>query len=137
MTVALSRGTMVMRALICEDDPAIRTLVKTVVQREGFAADLAENGAAGIEKMRDGCYNLLILDLMMPGVDGYAVVDFLKNHRPANLNRVIVMTAVSDALRTDFPAPVCTLLPKPFDIDQLSKAVRTCARGCKEAAATA
>lgn len=128
---------MAMRALICEDDPAIRTLVKTVVKREGFDADVAEDGGAGIEKMRDGCYNLLILDLMMPGVDGYAVVDFLKNHRPVNLNRVIVMTAVSDALRNDFPAPICTVLPKPFDIDQLSKAVRACARGCQEGAAPA
>jgi DNA-binding response OmpR family regulator len=128
---------MAMRALICEDDPAIRGLVKTVVQREGFRVDVAQEGGAGIAKMGEGCYNLVVLDLMMPGVDGYAVVDFLKNHLPANLNRVIVMTAVSDALRNDFPAPICTLLPKPFDIDQLTKAVRTCARGCREEAAPA
>ena len=123
------------RALICEDDAAIRALVKTVVQREGFAVDVASDGKQGIEKMESGCYDLVILDLMMPEVDGYAVVNFLKERRPANLKSVIVMSATGSVVREDFPEPICMLLPKPFDIDQLTNAVRTCARDCGEAAA--
>jgi two-component system response regulator VanR len=128
---------MARRALICEDDSSIRSLVRTVVRREGFDPDVAEDGGVGIEKMREGCYDLLVLDLMMPNIDGYAVIDFLTNHRPANLQTVVVMTAVSEAMRQQFPGLVCTVLPKPFDIDQLAKAVRGCARACKEAAAAA
>ena len=67
------------RALVCEDDAAIRSLVKTVVGREGFSVDLAVDGREGIEKMSTGCYDLVVLDLMMPEVDGFAVVDFLKH----------------------------------------------------------
>ena len=120
------------RALVCEDDAAIRMLVKTIVQREGFAVDLAENGREGIEKLDKDCYELLVLDLMMPEVDGYAVVQHLREKRSPVLKRVIVMTAVSEALRRDFPEPVCTLLPKPFNIDALRAAVKRCARACAE-----
>jgi DNA-binding response OmpR family regulator len=123
------------RALICEDDAAIRALVKTVVQREGFAVDVAADGRQGIEKMESGCYDLVVLDLMMPDVDGFAVVDFLKERRPSNLKSVIVMSATGSVVRGDFPEPICKLLPKPFDIDQLTNAVRSCARDCDEDAA--
>lgn len=118
------------RALVCEDDAAIRTLVKTVVSREGFDVDLAEDGQEGIEKMKADCYDLVILDLMMPRVDGFTVVDFLKNRGLSNLKRVVIMSAATSVLRGGFPETVCTLLPKPFDINQLVTAVRNCARQC-------
>jgi DNA-binding response OmpR family regulator len=119
------------RALICEDDPAIRSLVKTVVSRVGFTVDVAPDGGAGIEKMKQDCYELVVLDLMMPDVDGYDVIEWLKSSRPKNLSRVIVMTAASEALQKDFPEPICTLIPKPFDIETLTSAVRDCASACK------
>lgn len=118
------------RALICEDDPAIRTLVKTVVKREGFTVDTAEDGRQGLEKLENGCYDLLVLDLMMPGIDGYAVVKQLTEARPAQLKRIIVMTAVSDAIRHGLAHPVCTILAKPFDVGDLSAAVHRCANAC-------
>lgn len=118
------------KALICEDDPAIRSLVKTVVKREGFDVDTAADGAEGMEKMKDACYDLLVLDLMMPGVDGYQVIEHLQSRAAERLQRVVVMTAAAEAMRSEFPAPICTLLTKPFDIDQLTAAVRECAAGC-------
>ncbi|HEX7152676.1 MAG TPA: response regulator [Thermoanaerobaculia bacterium] len=118
------------RALICEDDPAIRSLVKTVISRLGFHVDVAPDGEAGIAKMKEDCHELVVLDLMMPGVDGYGVIEWLKNTRPTTIARVIVMTAASEALRKDFPEPICTLLPKPFDIEALTSAVRDCAAEC-------
>jgi DNA-binding response OmpR family regulator len=120
------------RALICEDDPAIRTLVQAVVKREGFDVDAARDGKSGLEKMESGCYNLVVLDLMMPDVDGYGVMEFMKNRQPESLTRVIVMSAARDPRLKDFPAPICTLLPKPFDIDQLVVAVRNCSKACED-----
>lgn len=124
-------------ALICEDDESIRNLVATVVRREGFSVDFAEDGAAGMEKMGSGCYDLVVLDLMMPGVDGYAVVEFLKNRYPERLKRVVVTTAVSDAVRQAFPVPVCQVVAKPFDIDALRAAIHSCAAACDADAAKA
>jgi DNA-binding response OmpR family regulator len=122
------------RALICEDDASIRSLVRTVVAREGFKVDVAEDGRVGIEKMKEGAYELVVLDLMMPHVDGYEVVRFLKESRPERLKRVIIMTAATDAMQKQFPEPVCTVLPKPFDIDKLRRVVQHCSKDCDSAA---
>jgi DNA-binding response OmpR family regulator len=119
-----------MRALICEDDPSIRALVRTVLLREGFEVDVAPDGAVGLERLRDGCYDVLLLDLMMPGVDGYEVIRTVKEERPPTLKRVVVMTAASEAIRNSLPEPVCKLLPKPFNIDELVTAVRNCVDVC-------
>lgn len=118
-------------ALICEDDASIRTLVSTIVKREGFTVDLAENGNEAIEKIDKGCYDLVMLDLMMPGIDGYGVIQHIKERRPKGLKHVVVMTAVSEAIKTEFPEPICTLLSKPFDISKLSNVVRLCSRDCE------
>jgi two-component system, OmpR family, response regulator VanR len=118
------------RALICEDDPAIRMLVRTVVQREGFQAEVAVDGLEAMEKLQSGCYDVVLLDLMMPGVDGYGIVEFIKSESAAGLQRVIVMTAATEAMRTDFPEPICTLLRKPFEISALTHALHSCTIDC-------
>lgn len=121
-----------MHALICEDDPSIRALVQTVLRRDGFETDVASEGFAAMEQLEKNCYDVIVLDLMMPGVDGYAVVKRVKEKWPQRLPQIIIMTAVSEALRHDFPEPVCTVLPKPFDIDKLASVVHECARGCSK-----
>jgi len=121
-----------MHALICEDDPSIRALVQTVLRREGFEIDTATDGFEAMEELDRRCYDVIVLDLMMPGVDGYAVVQRVKQKWPERIPQIIIMTAVSEALRRDFPEPVCTVLPKPFDIDKLASVVHDCARGCGE-----
>lgn len=118
------------RALVCEDDGAIRALVTRVVEREGFDVDIAKDGGEALKKLGGGCYDLLVLDLMMPHVDGFEVLRRLREERPKALKRVIVMTAVSQEV-ADFVEPICMFLPKPFDIDRLSTAVRACARECQ------
>jgi len=118
-----------MHALIAEDDPSIRALVQTVVKREGFEVDLAEDGATALQRLEERSYDLVLLDLMMPGVDGYAVVQQVKERWPSRLPRIIIMTAVSEAITTNFPEPVCGVIAKPFDIDKLSALVHDCARG--------
>lgn len=124
-----------LRALICEDDASIRALARTVLVREGFEVDVAPDGAVGLERLRDGCYDVLLLDLMMPGVDGYEVIRTVKEERPPTLKRVVVMTAASEAIKNSLPEPVCKLLPKPFDIEALVAAVRDCVEVCHGAAA--
>ena len=126
---------MALRALICEDDPSIRALVRTVLTREGFDVDVAPDGGVGLERLRDGCYDVLLLDLMMPGVDGYEVIRTVKEERPPTLKRVVVMTAASEAIRSSLPEPVCKLLPKPFNIDELVAAVKDCVDVCTGATA--
>ena len=116
---------------MCEDDGPIRSLVSHVVQREGFKVDAVGDGAEALTKLADDHYDLLILDLMMPQVDGFEVLRRLREKMPSQLRRVIVMTAVSQNVAA-FIDPICTFLPKPFDIDRLTAAVRDCARAARK-----
>jgi CheY-like chemotaxis protein len=126
---------MVRRALICEDDPAIRALVRTVVMREGFEAEVAVDGREGMQKLREGCFDIVLLDLMMPGVDGYGVVEFIKAEQFPTIRKVVVMTAATDAIRSAFPEPICMLLAKPFDLRELTAALQHCAIACENGGA--
>jgi DNA-binding response OmpR family regulator len=112
-----------MRALVVDDDSAIRVMVAKILEREGFVVDSARDGFEAIEEIRDHDYDLVLLDLMMPRVDGFAVLRFIDHNKPGTRNNVLVMTALS-------PENLSTALPnvmyKPFDIDQLTGFARNC-----------
>jgi DNA-binding response OmpR family regulator len=116
------------RILVVDDEPAIRALVAKIIERAGFAVDLAANGAEAIEKLAQRSYAVLIVDLMMPQVDGYAVVEHLARRggqRPA----VIVITACdSAAIRRLDGSLVHSVVRKPFDIEVLSGLITAAAK---------
>jgi CheY-like chemotaxis protein len=111
--------------LIVDDDDAIRTMVERVLRRESFEVESARDGHEAIEKLTRNDYGTILLDLMMPRVDGHGVLRFLETQPTAA--RVIVMTANlqggSDAVDAK---PVFRVLSKPFDIRQLISHVREC-----------
>ena len=81
------------RALVVEDDPAIRRLVEKLLQRRGIVIDTAHDGRQAIEKIAAGDFSVVILDLMLPEVNGYEVIDYIKS-RGLPLP-VVVVSAVS------------------------------------------
>jgi DNA-binding response OmpR family regulator len=115
------------RVLVVDDEPAIRALVTKIVERAGLPVDNARDGAEAIAKLDSEPYAVLVLDLMMPGVDGFAVIDHLRGHqlRPA----IIVITAGDTAaIRRLDGAMVHSVLRKPFDIDVLGDLIVAAAR---------
>jgi two-component system response regulator PilR (NtrC family) len=116
------------RALIVEDDDAIRRLVTTVLERASFRVEGVQNGAAAIELLQTVAYDLLILDLILPQVGGEEVLGYLSEAQPGYLRRVIVTTASPRKMSCEFLEKVCRLLAKPFDIDQLVLFARECAQ---------
>lgn len=116
------------RALVVEDDDAIRRMVKAVLERAGFVVEGVGNGAAAIELLRTIAYDLLILDLMLPQVGGEEVLGYLMEAQPRYLRRVIVTTASPRKMSCEFLDRICRLLAKPFDIDQLLLFARECAQ---------
>ena len=118
---------MEQRVLVVDDEPPIRALVTKIVERAGLPTDSARDGAEAIEKLDSGDYAVLVLDLMMPGVDGFGVIEHLRNRprRPA----VIVITAGDTAtIRRLDGAMVHSVLRKPFDIDVLGDLIVAAAR---------
>ena len=113
------------KILVVDDDDAIRNMVERVLRREHFEVESARDGFEAIEKLSRNDYATVLLDLMMPRVDGMGVLRFLETEPKAP--RVIVMTAnLPSADQTATAAPVFLVLAKPFDIHQLVSHVREC-----------
>jgi DNA-binding response OmpR family regulator len=107
------------KVLVADDDPAIRPLITAICKRLGFICDGAPDGEEALEKIRTGEYDVVLLDLMMPKVNGYEVIAALRElpMRPA----VIVLTA-QGARQTEGVADgdvVQTVIHKPFDLNEL------------------
>ncbi|MDQ3283072.1 MAG: response regulator [Acidobacteriota bacterium] len=116
------------RVLIVEDDPAIRTLLETLLLRSGYACDLSPDGDDAVRRLRRANYDAILLDLMLPGQFGFDIIRFLNAERPAMSPRVIVITAASQVTLRDFDeSQVHTVMRKPFDVSTLLGHVSACA----------
>ena len=113
--------------LVVEDDPAIRRLVSMVLQRQGYRIDSAADGLEAVRKLGLGEYDVIVLDLMMPNLDGFTFLNTFAEQEPDRLRKVIVTSAASPAvIRERMKGTPFSLLPKPFDIGELVERVRSC-----------
>lgn len=117
-------------ALVVDDDPGLQGLFNTLFARDGFSVDCAPNGRQAFEYLRRGSYNVILLDLMMPDVNGFELLDRLERESPSLLRRVIVMTGASNRVVEGLDSRrVWGLVRKPFDIHDLMKSAKECASG--------
>ena len=79
------------RILLVEDDQYTRELYQEVIKDEGYVLDTASNGEEGLEKIKKGGYNLILLDVMMPKMSGLEILRALKNDLPKIPNGPIVI----------------------------------------------
>jgi DNA-binding response OmpR family regulator len=110
--------------LVVDDEPRILSFVRRALVARGFAVDGAVDGAEALSLVAKRTYDLVILDLRLPGMDGAAVLRALMANTPAP--RVIVLSAVAD-VRTKvglLEMGACDYLPKPFAIAELIARVR-------------
>ena len=86
---------MSIKILIAEDDSKIANLIRMYLEREGFEVIIASNGHEALSLFDDDKPDLIILDIMMPGIDGLEVLKFIRRH---HMTPVIVLTARDDEL---------------------------------------
>jgi two-component system nitrogen regulation response regulator GlnG len=113
------------RILIVDDDDAIRALLETILRRRGYSIDVARNGAEAIDLLMVGRYSLAILDLMMPRMSGYDVLEQLQAMSPDQRPLVMVITAGLVLRPVDMSFVVATI-SKPFDVNLILDAVNGC-----------
>jgi DNA-binding response OmpR family regulator len=123
------------KVLVVDDEPAIRALVAKIVERAGHPVDTARDGAEAIEKLEATDYAVVVLDLMMPNVDGYGLIRHLKARGGAQPAIIVVSAGDSAALRQLDGAMVHSIIRKPFDIDVLGDLIAAAAKAAGEAAA--
>jgi sigma-B regulation protein RsbU (phosphoserine phosphatase) len=116
--------------LVVDDDLAIRGLYKNVLTRKGFDVDSATDGRDAFDHIAHHEYSVILLDLMMPNIDGFEVLELLERDSPSLLPRVIVMTSADKrSIGMVDTAKVWGLIRKPFDIDDLVSSTIACADG--------
>ncbi|MBO4733346.1 MAG: response regulator transcription factor [Clostridia bacterium] len=118
-----------MRILLAEDERALSKAIIKIFEKNNFSADAAYNGEDALTFLESGCYDVAVLDIMMPKMDGITV---LKKIRAAgNQIPVLMLTAKSDVedrvLGLDSGAN--DYLPKPFDTRELLARIRSITRG--------
>jgi CheY-like chemotaxis protein len=79
------------RILIVEDDQFLREFYQELLSSEGYTVDVAPDGEVGFQKIHEGGFNLILLDIMMPKKDGLQVLKDLKTSPPLRQNHSLVM----------------------------------------------
>ena len=108
-----------MKILIVEDERLLADALKVLFTGKGFEADTAYDGKTGEEYARSGIYDLLILDVMLPGIDGY---ELARRLRAAHLGMPILMLTAKSELEDRITGLDCGAdyyLTKPFDTREL------------------
>ena len=111
------------KVLVVDDSPSILKLLSQTLNRQGFNVDTAENGAIGLEKMIHKSYDIVLMDLQMPVMDGLESVRRLREHekqQDANIPQIIIgLSANSDneTISEAFNAGITDFLPKPFKME--------------------
>jgi DNA-binding response OmpR family regulator len=115
--------------LLIDDEEAIRAGVSRALMAEGLATDLAVDGPEGLRQARAGRYDLVILDLLMPGMDGRSVLRELLRDQPGRA--VLVLSCLADVgSKVDcFDLGARDYLTKPFSLAELIARVRNQLRG--------
>jgi len=119
-----------MYILVVDDDPEITRLIKRALVYEGYTVDIAGDGSEALSKALDREPDLVILDIMMPGIDG---IEVSKRLRQAGDVPILMLTAkgtVADRV-TGLDAGADDYLVKPFSIDELNARVRALLRRAK------
>jgi len=115
------------RVLIADDDEAIRHLIVSLLRRSGFDTVEAVDGFAAIVCIDREPFDALVVDMMMPRVDGFGVVMHLVDVHNHMLKKTVVVTALPANSTSRRLQDVCTVMSKPFDCGELLDAVQQCA----------
>jgi DNA-binding response OmpR family regulator len=114
--------------LIAEDDAEIRRLLCAALEHFGYVCETAATGEETIRKLETKQYSLLLLDLMMPRVDGTGVIDYIRFS--GKQVPVVVMTAAGRSrIENLSPLRVKAVLSKPFEMTHLIEVVTSLVRG--------
>jgi CheY-like chemotaxis protein len=121
------------RIQVIDDDQAIRMTIKLLLEREGHEVVLAEDGRKGIEQFQTGGFDLLIVDIFMPGMDGLETIRTIHQLKPETPIIVISgyafrtsLEKVPDFLEMAVKFGAVSSLQKPFRPSQLLSIVTRC-----------
>jgi len=113
------------RILVMDDEETLRELIAVALRLDGHEVDTASDGGSGLEMLKGSCYDLIITDLKMPGLDGRGFFLKVMEERPELLERLLFVTGDTvdmDSLKLlkEMNRP---FIEKPFTINRIKKVV--------------
>lgn len=103
-------------------------MLSAIARGKGFDVDTASDGQEALEKLRSGRFDVVVLDVMMPRVNGYDVLRQIAATEPQLLHHIIIATAVPEReVRREVTQPVFRVHIKPFELSRLIDDMRLCA----------
>ncbi len=117
-----------MKVLVVDDDRKLARFVARVLTEEGYAVDHCDRGADAVTQAQTGIYDVIVLDWMLPDIDGLSVVRDLR--RAGMVTPVLMLTARGDVKERvlGLSAGADDYLPKPFEVDELVWRVKALVR---------
>jgi DNA-binding response OmpR family regulator len=114
--------------LVVEDEPRLAQVVRKVLEEEGHTADVAHDGEEGLAMAMDGSHDVIVLDVLLPGIDGLEVCRRLRAGRvDTPILLLTALDAVEDRVR-GLDAGADDYLPKPFALQELLARLRALGR---------
>ncbi|WP_421658760.1 response regulator [Leptothermofonsia sp. ETS-13] len=109
--------------LVIDNDPTVHDLMLRFLNKEGFRVEVASSGIEGVQKARESRPDAIILDVMMPSMDGWAVLSMLKAD-PELANIPVIMLTMVDDKKVGYALDASDYLTKPVDRNQLSTVLK-------------
>ncbi len=116
-----------MRVLVVEDEPDLLSSLLKAMREEGYAADGAADGEDGLYKAESYDYDAVVLDVMLPGMDGWELLRRLRKQKKTPVLMLTARDAVRDRVR-GLDTGADDYLVKPFDLDELQARLRALIR---------
>ena len=117
-----------MRVLLIEDEPGVARFIKKGLLEEGFAVDHAEDGEAGLDLAEIGGYDIFVVDVMLPGIDGMSVCRRLRARGDQTPILMLTVKAQIKDKVAGLDAGADDYLTKPFSFEEFLARVRALAR---------
>jgi CheY-like chemotaxis protein len=115
------------RALVVEDDAVTAQVTCGVMSELGYACEWAASGVTALESISASQHDIILLDLVMPDIDGFAFLQHLEANRPDLVRRVVVTSGMPPKYLDDVAQQaVCGVLQKPIDIPALQRILDRC-----------
>lgn len=113
------------RALVTDDDAVTREILGAILRQNGVPYDEAANGAEAIKQIKQHRYGIIFLDLMMPRIDGWGVLDFIRSKGKIEDTKIYVLTAYREQrLSTADQEVVAGLIYKPIEETEIDRIVQ-------------
>lgn len=114
------------KILIVDDEPNIVLALRVLLEDQGYDIEYCYDGTSALEKLVSFSPDLVLLDVMMPGVDGYTVAKNIRNNQDAEHTNIIFLTAkgTKDDKMEGYDSGAEYYIVKPFDNDDILEKVR-------------